>query len=143
MANSKLFRTLALGFYAFSLLFIAPPAPAYAQGVDMPSCGQDDPLGLDCVDHTGLKNTDPRIIVGRIIRVILGLLGALFLVMTIYAGFTWMTAGGNEENVTKAKKILTTSVIGLMIILMSYSITAFVMSRICESVSTNQPCTYF
>lgn len=70
--------------------------------------------------------TDPRVVVMRIIRVALSLIGTIFLCLTIYAGFLWMTAGGNEENIEKAKKTITRSVIGLVIVLTSYSITILV-----------------
>lgn len=70
---------------------------------------------------------DPRVTVAVIIRTALQLIGIVFLVLMIYAGFLWMTAGGNEENITKAKNILKASIIGLIIILASYSITYFAM----------------
>jgi len=38
-----------------------------------------------------------------------------------------MTSGGNDEQVGKAKKILYTSIIGLIIILSAYSISNFVL----------------
>lgn len=69
---------------------------------------------------------DPRIIVARVIRAALGILGIIFLVLTLYAGFLWMTAGGEEEKITKAKKLLYDGVIGLAIIFAAYSITWFV-----------------
>ncbi len=68
--------------------------------------------------------------VGQIIRIILGLLGTIFLVLTVYAGVLWMTAAGNEERVTKAMSILKTSVIGLIIIIAAYSITYFVLENV-------------
>jgi Fe2+ transport system protein B len=45
--------------------------------------------------------------VGGIIRGVLSVIGVLFLVLTIYAGFLWMTASGSEDKVSKAKNILT------------------------------------
>lgn len=71
---------------------------------------------------------DPRSIVATTIRILLGLIGTVFTCLTIYAGYLWMTAGGNEDDVTKAKTLLTQSVIGLIIILLSYSITIFVFN---------------
>ncbi len=67
--------------------------------------------------------SDPRYIVAIIIRAALGLLGTIFLVLTIYAGFLWMTAAGSEEKVSKAKKLLFDGVIGIAIILAAYSLT--------------------
>ncbi len=68
---------------------------------------------------------DPRTIVMQIIRVILGLIGTVFFALTIYAGYLWMTAAGNEEQVTKAKTLLFQTVIGLAIILAANSIVSF------------------
>jgi len=54
-------------------------------------------------------------------------LGLIALVIVLYAGFMWMTSGGNEEKISKAKKILSAGVIGLIIILASYAITSFIL----------------
>jgi len=67
--------------------------------------------------------TDPRTIAARVIRVVLNFLGIIFLGLIVYAGFLWMTAGGAEDRVEKATKLLYRSVIGLIIILAAYSIT--------------------
>ncbi len=72
-------------------------------------------------------------LVGRIIKGFLGLLGTVFVVLTIYAGYLWMTASGNEEQITKAKKMITNAVIGLIIILLAYAITDFVLARLWEA----------
>ena len=66
--------------------------------------------------------------VGGIIRAVLSVIGVLFLVLTIYAGFLWMTAAGNEDKVSTAKKIITSSMIGLVIIAAAYGITALVFT---------------
>lgn len=65
--------------------------------------------------------------VGGIIRGALAIIGVIFLALTVYAGFLWMTAAGNEDQVDKSKKILTSSAIGLAIVGASYGITVFVM----------------
>ncbi len=64
------------------------------------------------------------------ISTFLGLLGIIFLVLIIYAGYNWMTAGGDEEKVTIAKNTLTRAVIGLIIIVAAYSITYFVFTNL-------------
>lgn len=69
-------------------------------------------------------------LIGKIIYIILSFLGIIFVVLTVYAGFLWMTAGGNEETVKKAKKWLENAVIGIVIILAAYAITSFVISQI-------------
>jgi len=69
-------------------------------------------------------------IVAAVVKALLGLLGVIFLVLIIYAGFNWMTAQGDEEKVTLAKDTLTRAVIGLIIIIAAYSITYFVFSSL-------------
>jgi hypothetical protein len=79
------------------------------------------------------KPKSPSIIIGTIINDVLIFLGVIFLILTIYGGFLWMTAGGNEETLKKAKKWLVNAVIGLIIVLAAYSITSFVISKIISS----------
>ena len=63
---------------------------------------------------------------GVIIGSVLALVGVLFLIMMIYAGIMWMTAQGNDQQVTKAKDLLIKSVIGIIIIFAAYAITAYI-----------------
>lgn len=90
-------------------------------------------FGLNEV-NTGLNGalsaTDPRIIIGRIIQWALSFLGVIAIVLTMYAGFLWMTSGGDEEKISQAKKILTNAIIGLAIILSAWGITTFILSRL-------------
>lgn len=69
--------------------------------------------------------TDPRVIFVFIIRVMLGLTTLVLISLNLYAGYLWMTASGNEEQVTKAKTLIRNAVIGLIIVLSAYSITIF------------------
>ena len=71
--------------------------------------------------------------VGKIIQGLLSLLGIIFIAYTIYAGYLWMTARGKEETIEKAKAIIRGSIVGIIIVLGAYAITAFVVSRIAEA----------
>ncbi|HNU96165.1 MAG TPA: pilin [Candidatus Magasanikbacteria bacterium] len=84
----------------------------------------------------GVKDTTLSETVGRYINILLGFTGAIFLLLMLYAGYLWMFGGGNEENITKAKKIFPSSVIGMGVILLSYSITALIMNFV---VGTTAP----
>ncbi len=114
---------------AFGLLLsVALVGPT--QTVQAQCSSPDDPLGLDCGAASGLNPTDPRVVVGRIINVALGLLGMISVGLIVYAGFLWMTGGGNTEQVEKARKILTAAVIGLVIILSAFSISKYVLKNL-------------
>lgn len=84
--------------------------------------------GIEVIEEPlGLPATDIRIIIARVIRIVLGLLGIILIVIILYGGYLWMTAGGNDEQIAQAKSILVNAVIGLIIILSAYSIVLFVM----------------
>ncbi len=80
--------------------------------------------------ESGLVNVGVGGLVATIIGVILGFLALIFLVLTIMAGFKWMTAGGNDEEVKKAQTSLKNAVIGLVIVLASYAITYFIFNSL-------------
>ncbi len=75
--------------------------------------------------------------IGQIINFLLGFLGVIALVLILYAGFLWMTAAGNEENIAKAKKIIGAAVIGLVIILAAFAIANFIISNLSQSLNAN------
>ena len=86
-----------------------------------------DDSGIDTsINEVALGQERPFTIAGQIINWAFGLLGIIFLVLIMYGGFLWMTARGNEEQVTKSKNILKTALIGLVIILASYGIAQFI-----------------
>jgi hypothetical protein len=66
------------------------------------------------------------IVIGTIVRVFLSLLGIIFILLMLYAGYNWMTAGGEEEKVNRAKKTIVQSLIGLIIVAGSYAIWWFI-----------------
>ncbi len=90
-------------------------------------------LGLEYGENTGLGGSDIRVTVANIIKVILGLLGIIAVSLIVYAGFLWMTAAGNDDQITKAKGIISASVVGLAIILSAYSITTFVFNSLSDA----------
>jgi hypothetical protein len=87
-------------------------------------------LGLEKATATGLGSRDIRETIASIINVALSMLGIIVVVIIIYGGFLWMTAGGNEEKVGDAKKWIFGGIIGLVIILASYAIAQFVVTNL-------------
>lgn len=70
------------------------------------------------------------VIVGNIINVVLGFLGIVLLFYLLYGGFLWMTSGGSEDGVKKAKQMIQNAIIGLVIIVSSYAISNFVLQQL-------------
>ena len=79
--------------------------------------------------ETGLKG-DLSTALGSVIQGVLSILGTIFFIMMVYAGVLWTSARGNEDQVTKAKDIITAAIIGLVITMGAFAITVFVSSRL-------------
>ena len=71
-------------------------------------------------------NQGLMIVVGTIIQAALGLLGAIFIIIMVIAGYKWMTASGNEQTVEKAQNMIKRAIIGLIITLSSWAIWTFI-----------------
>ena len=69
-------------------------------------------------------------VIANVVKAFLSLLGIIFVVLMVWAGYNWMTAGGEEEKVNKAKNTIRRALIGIVIIIASYAITYFVFNSI-------------
>lgn len=78
----------------------------------------------------GLGNEDPRQIVANVVNVGLGFIGIIAVMIIVMAGFKLMTTGGNEEALSDAKKMMSSGVIGLVIVLASFGIAQFVVNNL-------------
>jgi TRAP-type C4-dicarboxylate transport system permease small subunit len=87
--------------------------------------------------QTADENTLPQK-VGAVIKVITGILGILFVIFVVYAGIMWMTAGGDQGQVKKAKDYITNGVIGLIICLLAYALTTFIVDQITTNVLSSK-----
>ena len=78
----------------------------------------------------GLGNEDPRQIAASVVNIMLGFLGIIAVLIILLGGFKWMTAGGNEDSVGEAKKMMGAGVIGLIIVLASFGLAQFVINAL-------------
>jgi len=69
---------------------------------------------------------------GVYIGLVLSFVGVLFLGLMIYAGILWMTAAGNDQQITKAKNLLVNATIGIIIVFAAYAITVFLGNRFAQ-----------
>jgi Type IV secretion system pilin len=85
-------------------------------------------------------STDEKVIIGtllgRVVQILLSLVGVGFAILMIYGGITWMTAGGEETKVTNAKNIIRNSIIGIIVIFSAFLITRFLDDVIKTSIGT-------
>lgn len=71
-------------------------------------------------------NENVYVLVGQYVGIFLSVLSIAMIVVVLYAGLLWMTAAGNAEQVTKAKKIIITGIVGFFLTTMSYGIAYYV-----------------
>jgi len=111
-------------YAAAATFFILSARAAQAVATGLDEAAEEG--GLKPRANEGTAQTDLPTIIGSLVSQILGLVGVIFLILMIYGGFLWMTAQGNEEQIKKAKNIITGAVIGAVIVFMAYAITFFV-----------------
>lgn len=123
-----LFFLLAVSLCCGALAFFSVPIPALAQVTD---------AGLAEIGSTiNLPNTDPRVIAARIINIALSTLGIIFVILIIYAGFLYMTAGGDASKTQRAIAMIRNGIIGLIIILLSWALARYILTRLMEATGT-------
>lgn len=109
---------------ALSLLVSAQVVLAEEKGVDKAT------KGLEATAKGGYgvlpAETNLPIIIGKVVGAILAMVGVIFFCLILWAGFGWMLAKGNEEEIGKAKETIFSAVLGLIVILGAYAITNLV-----------------
>ena len=109
---------LAAGLLVFAVVPLAHAVESY---------------GLDeTAKKAGLAKgkTSLAVYLGQVVGAVLFLIGGIFLVLMIYGGVLWMTAAGNDQQVAKAKLVLTAAVIGTVIVFASYALTSYIFDAL-------------
>ena len=117
--------TMALGFLL----------PAQVSTVDL-----GDSMLTQTRSNAGYASADSTTfatMVGRVIKAAMSFLGVIFIALMVYGGFLWMTARGEDAQVTKAKDLIRAALIGIIIVVAAYSITHFVIEAIIGSASSD------
>ncbi|OIO52099.1 hypothetical protein COY93_03645 [Candidatus Uhrbacteria bacterium CG_4_10_14_0_8_um_filter_58_22] len=137
-------KRLAVGLTVFLLAVLPlatlarPPAEEAGDGAPAtntpgyhPSVGLIDTVNSATGRESGLGHISGLgTFTGSIMGQIIGLIGVLFFLLMIYAGVIWMTSSGKEEQVSKAKSIMSGAVIGLVLVFAAYYILDFVLGAI-------------
>jgi hypothetical protein len=129
-----------LAFFVFPMFFLLSfgfllITPTSAQTTN---CAETSDPTLNCLNQTAIKveafKTQTgasyagflQTKTGQIVGLVLSFVGVIFLALMIYAGITWMTAAGNEQQVTKAKSLMINATIGIIVVFAAYAITSFI-----------------
>jgi hypothetical protein len=124
-------RAIAVSAIFLSLLFVMAPQGTFAQS----------DYGLGATADEAFKNatqlqseTTVPTIIGQVIQVVLSFVGIIFLILIVYGGFIWMTAGGNDDKISQAIKIFTAAAYGLMIVIAAFLITRYIGTALINSL---------
>ncbi len=114
--------TKKLGLIALVTSFFATPYATLA--------AYTGPTGLgESASSAGLDTSPGQlpVIIGTVIKAALGLVGVIFLVLMVYAGYIWMIARGDESKTSKAKDTITAAIIGVVIVIGAYALTTYIV----------------
>lgn len=126
----RLRHTIFLGIAAAALVIAPVRAANLSDTVSTQIKASGKTAGLTKNGET----IDPRLAAASIIQMVLQLLGMIFVSLVVLAGFWLITAKGDEGKIEKAHNTIQAAIVGLIIILMSYSITRFVGNQVRASI---------
>ncbi|HNW55621.1 MAG TPA: hypothetical protein PKN62_00880 [bacterium] len=110
------------------MLFGSLAIPASAQ------FSPNDQVGLKTIGQTAYEQSnapkDVRLIIGEAIKTILSLIGFILIILMIISGIQYMTALGNKAKIDSALGRIKNAFFGLVIILISYAATIFIINQL-------------
>lgn len=133
----KKLTTKRIAAFVLSLAFVcvfAVPANVGAQNTGV--SGQD--FTQQFTDAAGIQSdAELPTIIGNIVYIILSFLGIVAVLIILLGGFKWMTAAGDDSKVEKAKKLIYSGIIGLVIIFAAFAIAVFVLNSLSSATGSN------
>ncbi len=123
--KNSIYIVITLGIIIICTLFFSGTVMANHQSLNKAGRHLNTVTG-----KAGIQKKEIEVFVGDLIKALLQVVGLIFFILMVYGGFQWLTARGNDEQVTKARDIITAGIIGIFIVVGSYAITNFVISRL-------------
>ena len=79
-------------------------------------------------------------VISIVLKAALSLTGVIFLALLVFGGYVWMTAGGDESKVEKAKQTIGRATIGIVIVLASLAIAQFIIPWVLCATGVGAAC---
>ena len=115
----------AVFFTALSAVLVAPVSVLAATGR-----GVDSKFGMGSNQGAGGSKASVAEIIAVVVKFLLGLVGALSVLVIVIAGIMYIISGGDEGKVDKAKSWITYALIGLAIALLGFVIVNTVVDEL-------------
>lgn len=128
----KKITTIIISFFFLSLTTILPTSLVHAQDSLFGTQGISDPgnnffKGEDSKEDLNAL-TNLEFLVSQIIGILTVTAGLFFIVYFVIGAFRWVTAGGDSGAVGKARDQMLQATIGLVLVVLSYSIVGLIGS---------------
>ena len=132
----KLMSQFLLSLMVMPVVSLLLAAPVAAQPESSDYWGGED-IEENIQEDILLGERDPREIAAQVVNIILGFLGIVAVIIVLAGGFKWMTAGGNQDKVDEAKKLMSAGVIGLIIVLAAFGIARFIIDSLVNATTSS------
>ncbi len=103
-------------FSLLTLLYGIPSIKPALAAKDWGSCVQNNVPSLRCIP----------VVFENVISAALMFVGAVTVILIVYAGILFVTSGGDQKKVQSARQVMTYALIGLVIVLSSFAIIYFI-----------------
>lgn len=128
-----IFAILSLSLFAF----VMPPELVnivHAQDIAKEAIGQLRPVSQDA----GVAEATVEGTIGEVVRFLLSISGVFFFCLMIYGGVRWMLARGEDQQIADARRTVVAAVIGLFIMISSYSISVLVTEGVLGNLQQSE-----
>lgn len=126
----KLLYGLLVSIILLVGLFIVVPHGAHAAYDPTASACKTNPSSSVCKASRNDPITGNGSVLFKITNIIAWFGGVLAVIFIVYAGFLYVTSGGDSGKVKTAKDIILYSAVGLVVIVMARSIVIFALNRL-------------
>jgi len=116
---------IGFSFFALFFLFLFPLFGASKVEAQHGLSKTAGSAGLKQYAQGGLQS-----LAGQVIGNLLSMVGVLFFILIVYGGVLWMTARGDEDQVSRGRNTIIAATIGIVVILASYALTSFVLGAL-------------
>ncbi|MDB5204598.1 MAG: hypothetical protein JWP09_626 [Candidatus Taylorbacteria bacterium] len=133
----KIKNALKIGFLSLGIMFLSFSVPLLANAAtgDPATDPNFQLVSTDCGQTTGSGTInrecgwgDLIVLLNRILKYIIFISATIAVMMFVYAGFLYLTAFGEMGKVEQAHKIFSTTIMGVIIIMLAWLIVATVLN---------------
>lgn len=118
----KIASRIAVAMFALALLFT--PQAVFAEG----GASQQALDGLNQVNPNGEDSPELTAVIQTILNAVYFIVGIVAVIMIILGGITYATSQGDPAKVKKGKDTILYGIVGLIIALMAFAITQFILN---------------